>query len=120
MLKESYKDGKFIKERELDFETFCDRVCDYINKFNPKEVRIVSITPVTKGVSFSNINRLKLDKVNILRIENMLLLDFEEYRNAFTINHEANVCFDKWQNRLRFEDFGITIYFKNMEVRVDD
>lgn len=113
MLVESYIDCKFIKERELDFGTFCDRLCNYIEDEKPTKIKIVCATCVEKGVSFSIINRLEVEEVKLERNSEVLIIEFEEFKNAFTINREANVCFDRSRGRLYFKDFGITIFFKN-------
>ena len=112
MLTETYLEGKFVKERNIDLLIFEDRVNNFIAEKDFSCAKICSLSPVDKGVSFTLTNRVSMNDFKFYSVKgDCLIIEFEEFKNAITINESANVCLDLMHDRILFKDFGLSIYF---------
>lgn len=112
MLTETYLEGKFVKERNIDLIIFEDRVNNFLTERSFSCAKVCFVTPVDKGVSYTLTNRLDMDNFKFYSVKgDCLIIEFEEFKNAITINESANVCLDLMHDRILFKDFGLSIYF---------
>lgn len=116
MLKETYLEGKFIKERSIDLFIFEDRINNFIVDGEFTSAKVIAVSYVKRGVSFTFNTSFDISKLRVLNLENRcIVIEFEEFRNAITINEEADVYLDFMHNRILFKDFGISLYFNKGE-----
>lgn len=111
MLTETYLEGKFIKEREIDLSILSDRLNNFIGDGAFTQAKVCLISPVDKGVSYTFTNRVKIDNFKLRTYNDCLLIEFEEFKNVISVNEYANVCLDLMNSRVLLKDFGISIYF---------
>lgn len=111
MLTETYLEGKFVKEREIDLSVLRDRLYNFKEDGAFTQAKVCFISPVDKGVSYTFTNRVKMDNFKLHTYNDCLLIEFEEFKNVISINKDANVCLDLMHSRVLFKDFGISIYF---------
>lgn len=116
MFKMTYIKNKFIKEKELTFQEFKIKMEEYfLLNDDIKEVNIRLESSTKKGIAMTFNNHLELQEglykcFKVLNNE-MLLIEFKEYVQCFTIDKSANVKLDFIHNRMFLEDFNMTIYF---------
>lgn len=111
MLTETYLEGKFVRDRNIDLLIFEDRLSNFIEDGGFTQAKVCSISPVDRGVSFTFTNRVGMDNFKLHTYNDCLLIEFEEFKNVISIREDANVCLDLMHNRILFKDFGISIYF---------
>lgn len=115
MLKTTYKQDKFLREENINFKEFKSLIESYflICEDIIKEVNIRTEFPVTGGVSATFNNKVKINNLyNCFKTYNdNLLIEFEEFKNVFTINENSNVKIDFINNRMFLLDHNITIHF---------
>lgn len=116
MFKFTYVENKFIKEKELTFQEFKVNMETYfLLNDDIKEVNIRFENKLTNGIAMTFNNHIKLQEglykcFKVLNDE-MLLIEFKEFTQCFTIDKDANIKLDFMYNRIFLEDFNITIYF---------
>jgi len=110
MLVETYLEEKFVKERNIDLHTFEDRLNNFKEEGAFTQVKICLISSI-KGVSITTTNRVSIDNFKLYRYNDNLLLEFEKFKNAISINEDANVCLDLLNSRILFRDLAMSVYF---------
>lgn len=111
MIVETYVEGIEILEREISLDVFYNRVNNFIAEGEFDWVKISSITPVNKGVSFTFSNTVSMKYFRIVDFLEAIVLEFEAFRNVITVNKDANVYLDLRNKRIVFKDFGVSLYF---------
>lgn len=115
MLKTTYLEGRSIQEKEVSFKELSDTIESYFLLGDAvKQVNINIEFSVTQGVSATFNNRIDIDNLYncFKKVNDYILIEFEELKNAFTIHKDANIKLDFIHHRMYLLDSNITIYFR--------
>lgn len=104
MLKECYVEDKFINEREVSLKDMYEILDNFFKSNSFTKVSISIVCPSYQGVAYSVTNDINLNNVRLSVVDDNILIELEEFKNVVTINEDANVHLDLWNNRIRFVD----------------
>lgn len=116
MFKITYLDNKNLREREINFNDFKNKLESYFLLLDKdiKEVNVCMQNPLKNGISMTFNNHVKIESglYNCFKMNNeTIIIGFKEFTQCFSINKNANITLDFLHDRMFLEDFNIRIYF---------
>lgn len=107
---ENIKGVYYQKEKEIDYNSFIDELEVYLN--NIRAVNICTTYSKNNGIAIVFNNNIEISEKCICKISpELTIIEFQKFKNEFSITPAANITFNASDNKMYLNDFNITIYF---------
>lgn len=111
MIKLEYAEGRYLKKKEITFDTAIELIKKVLNNKLISIKTIVEI-PSENGMGMHSTNKWNIENLSIDIFENNLIIDDEE--NSISINKKADIFI---MNRINCLTISFSDYYIQLEIR---